>query len=142
MATRKIRPKNYLDPLKVNIVLLGLVIISVIALLSLSVGKAKSNYLAAQRQLSSLHYKSSHLKPEGDRISNGKFSLTAHEEQLSNQYTKLATDIFGGFRNTKDFYRQKSNIVKCFGETGYSQIKSHVIATSKGKKDYGAKEKH
>ena len=133
MPIRKKRPRQLLDPIKVNLILLGLVIVSGIAVVSLSINNPQQQYYKAQQQLIKLENKADHLNPEGDRITTGKFDLTGHEKALSKEYTSLTQNIFGDMKSPRDFSRQKEKIVKYFGPTGYDQIKDHVVAMSKGK---------
>lgn len=129
---RKKQPKPFLDPVKVNLVLLGLVIISLIILFTINVHGAQHSRDEARSQLVSEQYRARHLKAHGDPVSEGHFDLVRNDQQLQSQYSKLAKQIFGGYRKPSQYSNNRATIVKFFGTTGYQQLKNQIEVNTKG----------
>lgn len=131
---RKRRPGSLIDPLKVILGLLGILILSVIILLTINVNKDRTTYTTAQQSLKIERHKLKNIKAHGNLITTGKFDLTKHEQVLSHQYSSLTAQVYGGLKHPQDLIKQRSKLIKYFGQTGYSQIKSQVIGNNNGKR--------
>ena len=130
---RKRRPGSLIDPLKVILGLLGILILSMIILLTINVNKARATYTSAQQSLKVEQRKLKNVKAHGNLITTGKFDLTKHEQTLSHQYGDLTAQLYGGLKHPQDLTKQRAKVVKYFGQNGYNQIKDQIIGNNNGK---------
>lgn len=129
----KQRAKKNQGRLIIVVVLALIWFISLAFLSTLSVAKAQddvatqeSTYRQRQSDLKKLKAKKAKLKS-----STGTTDLVAKENDLTNQYSDLVKQIYGGVKSQQDFSNQKANIKKLFGANGYSQLENQVLVGTK-----------
>lgn len=125
--------KSKLDPTKVLLFLIGLLILSILACLVVNVGNARKNYYTQKAELASLHDKQHNLKAVGDKITEGKFNLVANEQELEKNYQELIQTAYGNCHSIKDLQNLKPQIIKYLGQSGYQQVHEQIVTTSAGK---------
>lgn len=109
---------------------LGLVgIITLIALwftLSLSTSNRRQ-VQALRNQESSLNHKYRAIKPAENAVTQGRFNLNRHEEQLAKQYHATLNQAYDSNQLPKDLYHQKAQLTRLLTANGYTQLREQLV---------------
>lgn len=124
-------PPKWAEPTRI-IFLLGIVtIISSIVFYAMSTKNSIQKYNSDVARLADAKKRAANQSPTNYVITSGKLNLHEKETQLSDQYTKISQEIFGGYGKPEDYRKHKNEITKYFSSSGYQQLQQILIGGSK-----------